>query len=77
MLSLEGSTRGEVLADAISIIAGNLVLRVMGFAIRLVLIAIGVGWIIVTAFLMTAAAVLWALLPFFVLFSVYITLLAL
>lgn len=72
MFNLQGSARGEeVLADAISIVVGNLVMRVIGLVLRVSLIALGIGCILLVIALMTTVIAFWTFLPAVLLFGVY------
>ncbi len=73
MFSLQGSAHDQKLvADAISIIVANLIMRVLGFFVRSVFIFIGLLGITITVVWMIALIVLWTLLPLVLFISLYV-----
>lgn len=73
LFSLAGSVRQEKMAiDMVSIVVGNMVMRMIGFAARSMLIATGLAAIACVVVFMSLLIVLWTSLPLLCLISAYL-----
>lgn len=71
LFGVQGSFEKQDVSEVVALFAANIMMRVVGFVLRVVLIVVGLSLIFVTVVVALFASVVWFLLPVLLGFSAY------